>query len=89
MPPEDRRRVESALVDRYVGGLSAHGVTGDEVADAVRHDYRLGATSGLAMSVIASQLVASTSRGDEMFAVMAERHAAQMFDNDTADLVGG
>jgi aminoglycoside phosphotransferase (APT) family kinase protein len=89
LPPEDRRRVESSLVDRYVGGLSAHGVTGDEVADAVRHDYRLGATSGLAMSVIASQLVASTPRGDEMFAVMAERHAAQMFDNDTADLVGG
>jgi hypothetical protein len=41
------------------------------------------------MSVIASQLVASTPRGDEMFAVMAERHAAQMFDNEIADLVGG
>ena len=89
LPPEDRRRVESALVDRYVAGLSAHGVTGGEVADGVRHDYRLGSTSGLAMSVIASQLVASTPRGDEMFAVMAERHAAQMFDNEIADLVGG
>ena len=31
----------------------------------------------------------STARGDEMFAVMAERHAAQMMDNATMEVVGG
>ena len=83
---DDRRRVEESLVARYADGLAAAGVG---VADEVTHDYRLGATSGLAMSVIASQIVASTARGDEMFAVMAERHAAQMVDNATMELVGG
>ena len=83
---DDRRRVEESLVARYANGLAGAGVG---VVDDVAHDYRLGATSGLAMSVIASQLVASTPRGDEMFAVMAERHAAQMVDNATMELVGG
>jgi hypothetical protein len=40
--------------------------------------YRLGSTSGLAMAVTASMIVVRTDRGDEMFSVMAERHAAQM-----------
>ena len=82
---DERRRHEAALVDRYIDGLAAAGV--DVVADDVRIDYRLGTVSGLAMAVIASQLVASTERGDEMFAVMAERHAAQMADNDVFALV--
>jgi aminoglycoside phosphotransferase (APT) family kinase protein len=80
-----RRGGEAVLVDRYIDGLVAAGV--DVVADDVRIDYRLGTVSGLAMAVIASQLVASTERGDEMFAVMAERHAAQMADNDVFSLV--
>lgn len=83
--PDLRREHESSLVDRYVDGLLAAGVGCDP--DDVRRDHRLGTVSGLAMSVIASQLVASTKRGDEMFAVMAERHAWQMADNDVFSLV--
>ena len=83
--PELRREHETSLVDRYVEGLLAAGVGCDP--DDVRRDHRLGTVSGLGMSVIASQLVASTERGDEMFAVMAERHAWQMADNDVFSLV--
>ena len=69
--------------------MAGHAAAGVGAADEVAHDYRLGATSGLAMSVIASQIVASTPRGDEMFAVMAERHTAQIADNATMELVSG
>lgn len=85
--PDERRAHEPELINRYVDGLAGAGVAADP--DDIRHDYRLGTVSGLAMAVIASQLVMSTERGDEMFAVMAERHAAQMIDNDVFDLVEG
>jgi hypothetical protein len=39
------------------------------------------------MAVSASQIVTATDRGDEMFALMAERHASQMSDNDVFALV--
>jgi aminoglycoside phosphotransferase (APT) family kinase protein len=81
----DRSTHEPALVDRYAMRLSDHGI--DVELDDIRHDYRLGTVSGLVMAVIASQLVTSTERGDEMFAVMAERHGAQMEDNDIWALV--
>ena len=83
--PDVRRRHETALLDRYVTGLGSAGVDVD--VDAVRDDYRLGTSTGLAMAVIASQLVSSTERGDEMFAMMAERHVSQMTDNDVFSLV--
>ncbi len=83
--PDLRRKHESSIVDRYVEGLLGAGIVCDP--DDVRRDYQLGTVSGLRMSVVASQQVASTERGDEMFAVMAERHAWQMADNDVFSLV--
>ena len=41
------------------------------------HDYRLAAFSGFTMRVIAAMLVERTERGDEMFAVIAERSGYQ------------
>ena len=84
---DDRRSHESALVERYWSGLIGAGV--DCTLDDVRHDYTIGTVSGLGMAVIASQVVTATERGDEMFAVMAERHAQQMIDNDVFALVHG
>jgi len=52
-----------------------------------RHDYRLGTVDGLMMAVVASQVVVRTERGDEMFAVMAERHAQHMLDQRVHELV--
>jgi hypothetical protein len=53
----------------------------------VHHDHRLGTAGGLLMAVIASQQVARTERGDEMFAVMAERHATHMADQRIGELL--
>ena len=74
--PDDRRRHERALVERYAAGLRAAGVDIDD--DVVWDGYVLGTASGYLMAVIASQLVEQTERGDAMFAVMAERPAEQM-----------
>jgi len=84
---DDRRAAEASLVERYVAGLASSGV--DCSSDDVLHDYRVGTVSGLGMAVIASQVVTATERGDEMFAVMAERHAQQMIDNEVFALVDG
>jgi hypothetical protein len=76
--PHDRRSAEGALVRRYASGLEAAGVVVDE--ETLRVDYALGTASGYLMAVVASMIVGRTDRGDEMFCVMAERHAEQMAD---------
>ena len=82
---DDRRSHESALVERYWNGLIGAGV--DCTLDDVRHDYTIGTVSGRHGGE--PQVVTATERGDEMFAVMAERHAQQMIDNDVFALEHG
>ncbi len=84
--PEDRRVAEPALVDRYVAGLRAQGVTVER--DDVWTLYRRYAFSGLVMAIVASFLVRQTDRGDEMFMTMASRHARQALDLDSESLIG-
>jgi len=48
--------------------------------------YRLFATSGYIMAIVASMLVKQTERGDAMFAAMANRHGQQMLDLNTIEL---
>ncbi len=84
--PEVRREAEQELMGRYVSGI-VDAVGPAAVAADVEFDYRVGATAGLIMAVIASQIVGRTERGDEMFCVMAERHSAQMDDLGTVDLL--
>ena len=69
-----------------MAALRAQGVELDrsEVWDA----YRRFAFGGLIMAVVASTLVRRTERGDEMFTVMADRHARQALDLDSLELVG-
>ena len=74
--PDLRLEAERELVVRYATGLRAAGV--DLTDEAAWDGYVLGSASGYIMAVLASQVVERTDRGDEMFAVMAERHAAQM-----------
>lgn len=74
----DRRTAEESLVARYSGGLRSAGVVVTD--DVLATDYALGTASGYLMAVVASMIVGRTERGDEMFCVMAERHAAQMAD---------
>jgi len=82
--PEQRRAVEGELVRRYWDGLSQAGVSMSwtEVWD----QYRLFATSGYIMAIVASMLVKQTERGDSMFAAMANRHGQQMIELETLSL---
>ena len=77
---------ERALVERYGAALAALGI--DTTADDLWLSYRLGAASGYVMTVIASQLVIRTERGDAMFDAMARRSAAMMRRLALTDLVG-
>ncbi len=80
-----RRDLDRTAFDRWLAGLSAAGVTPDE--EALWREYRLGALSGYFMAVFASMSVERTTRGDEMFAVMAERPARQAIDLDSLALL--
>jgi hypothetical protein len=74
--PDVRSSHERSLVERYAAGLRASGI--DIADDAAWDGYVLGTATGYFMAVLASQIVEQTERGDEMFAVMAERHADQI-----------
>jgi hypothetical protein len=74
--PDQRVVHERALVDRYAAAMRSAGI--DLSDDAAWEGYVLGSAGGYLMALLASQIVERTDRGDEMFAVMAERHAAQI-----------
>jgi hypothetical protein len=84
---DDRRPNEEALVRRYHDRLVAAGV---ELAwqDCWR-SYRRGTVAGVIMALAASMLVARTERGDDMFMVMAERHARHALDVDALAALDG
>lgn len=73
--PEARAREDERGFARWIEALRARGVDADEAR--LWDDYRVGALSGYFMAVFASMSVERTARGDEMFAVMAERPARQ------------
>jgi len=77
--PEDRRGAEEDIVRDYHAALSAAGVT-DYDWERCWTDYRKGCFSGFGVTVIASMIVQQTERGDEMFTVMARRHARHALD---------
>ncbi len=49
--------------------------------------YQRATFSGILMTVIASQVVASDARGVAMFAAMAERHFAHAIDHRAGDIL--
>ena len=77
--PETRRATEREIVRAYHGRLCAAGVSGYDW-EACWNDYRRGAFSGIAVTVIASVMVVETLRGNEMFTAMARRHARHALD---------
>lgn len=77
----ERRVNEMALVECYFATLEQAGAIFDR--DALLREYRLQAISGLIMAVFSSMLVERTERGDEMFAVMAERPGWQALELDS------
>ena len=82
--PEQRGVVEEELVRRYYEGLRSNDI--DLPWTQIWDQYRLFATSGYIMAIVASMLVKQTDRGDAMFAAMANRHGRQMIDLETLSL---
>ena len=80
----DRRAHEMDLLKRYHDALSVRGVSGYEWRQCIV-DYRRATLSGVLMTVIASQVVASDDRGVAMFAAMAERHFAHAIDHEAGN----
>ncbi len=81
-----RAHERELLADVYYAGLESCGVEGYSF-DQCWLDYRRGAFGGVIMAVIASMLVASTERGDEMFLTMTRRHAEHALDVDAMSAV--
>lgn len=73
--PCERAAADRPAFERWVSALRRRGIDPDE--QGLWDDYRVGALSGYFMAVFASMSVERTERGDEMFAVMAERPARQ------------
>jgi len=83
--PVERAAADRAAFDSWISALRARGVEPDEAE--LWDDYRVGALSGYFMAVFASMNVERTERGDEMFAVMAERPARQAIALGSLDLL--
>jgi hypothetical protein len=83
-PPEQRARLEGALVRQYRAELDTAGVRYGE-ADCWR-DYRLGSLWGVIITVIATVVAARTDRGDALFANMLQRHGRHALDLDALSL---
>ena len=83
--PFERAAADRPAFDHWVAALEQRGIMADKVA--LWDDYRVGALSGYFMAVFASMSVERTERGDEMFAVMAERPARQALTLGSLDLL--
>ncbi len=84
--PESRREYERSLVDHYCAALAATGLDGVDTAE-YWDSYRWYSFSGIFMAVVASGAVRRDERGDELFCVMAERHARQAVELDAFSLL--
>ena len=83
--PDHRRASEDSLVSLYVSELRRY--VSDVNFDEVWRRYRREALAGVVMSVVASQIVQRTDRGDDMFRAMATRHVRHALDMDSLSLL--
>jgi thiamine kinase-like enzyme len=74
LDPNDRASAEEGLVKEYHALLEVNDSYSFEQA---WNDYRRGSFVGFLMAVMSAMIVERTERGDEMFAVMAERSGWQ------------
>lgn len=74
--PQERGHSERDLLRLYLDQLSLPD-SADYGFDSAWREYRLAAFVGIIMAVASAMLVERTERGDEMFAVMAERSGYQ------------
>ena len=84
--PQERRDCEHQLVADYLDALGP-AITESYSFEQAWQEYRRAAFAGFLMGVISAMLVERTERGDEMFAVMAERSGYMALDLDALSLV--
>ena len=82
---DERAALEKDLVAAYHANLGA--CVGAYDFDAAWADYRRASFAGFIMAVISAMIVERTERGDEMFAVMAERSGWQALHLDALALI--
>ncbi|MBL6761116.1 MAG: phosphotransferase [PS1 clade bacterium] len=82
---QERTAHEERLVAAYHAKLGA--CVGAYDLDAAWADYRRASFAGFIMAVISAMIVERTQRGDEMFAVMAERSGWQALHLDALSLI--
>jgi hypothetical protein len=82
---EHRSDVERELLEEYRGRLVAAGI--DYSADGCWHDFRLGSLHGVLIAVAATVISERTTRGDDLFTLMATRHAQHALDLDALSLL--
>ena len=87
LPPEVRRQAEPELLDRYLSGLRAHGVTGYSAADLAQ-GYGRGAFLLFLTAFFASMIVKQTDRGDEMFLQMISSSTQHIVDHNALAQLG-
>jgi hypothetical protein len=81
LSPEVRRAHEAELLDRYLTGLTARGVTGYSRADLAR-DYGRGGFLLFLTAFFAAMVVKQTARGDDMFMQMLGGASRHILDHD-------
>jgi hypothetical protein len=86
LQPDLRRDIEEALVRRYHHALLQTGVEGFDWATCWE-GYRQSSFAGFGVTVIASMIVQQTTRGDEMFITMADRHSRHALDLGAAEFL--
>jgi hypothetical protein len=80
LPRDVRRAHEAELLDRYLAGLNAHGVTGYSRAD-LAYDYGRGGFLLFMTAFFAAMVVRQTDRGDDMFMQMLGSAAQHIRDH--------
>lgn len=88
LPVADRRVAERDIVSGYHRALGAFGVT-DYSLERCWTDYRYSLFQGPMITVFGAFISQPSQRGDQMFAVMAERSATAISDLDALSMLGG
>jgi hypothetical protein len=83
--PARRRSIEHGLLDDYRAHLAGYGV--DYPADVCWDEYATGALHGIVVGILATIMASETDRGNDLFALMLNRHAQHAIDVEALDRV--
>ena len=83
--PGRRRSIEHDLLRMYRDRLATYGITYDEAL--CWSEYATGALHGIVVGILATIMASETERGNELFALMLNRHAQHAIDVDALDRV--